>query len=62
MPLEIMDAKVEIPGMPLPSALVRGGTIKPFTDSYVARLDAWLFPFLNAYGTAGRFSGDAKGA
>jgi hypothetical protein len=60
MPLDIIDAKVEIPGMPLPSGFVRGGTIKPYTDSYVARLDAWLLPFLNVYGTAGRFTGDAK--
>jgi hypothetical protein len=60
MPIEIMDAKVEIPGMPLPPGFVRGGSIKPFTDSYIARLDAWLLPFLNVYGTAGHFSGDAK--
>ena len=60
LPLEIFDAELEVPGMPLPPGLVRGGTIKPHTDSYVARLDAWLFPFLNVYGTAGYFGGDAK--
>jgi hypothetical protein len=60
MPLEMIEADINVPGMPLPPGFVLGGKLKSVTDSYVARLDAWLLPFLNVYGTAGHFGGDAK--
>ena len=60
LPLKMVDTTVTIPGFPLPPGLVRGGTVKAVTNSYVARIDAWLLPFLNVYGVAGRFKGTAQ--
>jgi hypothetical protein len=60
VPLELTEANVDVPVMPLPPGLVQGGTLKPVTNSYMARLDAWLLPFLNVYGIAGRFEGEVK--
>ena len=60
MPLDMVDTAVTIPGVPLPPGLVRGGSIKAVTNSVVARIDAWLLPFLNIYAMAGRFNGTAQ--
>jgi hypothetical protein len=60
MPLNLADTAVVIPGIALPPGLVRGGTVKAVTNSYLARIDAWILPFLNIYGTAGRFNGSAR--
>jgi len=60
MPLEMVDTSVTIPGVPLPPGLIRGGSIKAVTNSVVARIDAWLLPFLNVYAMAGRFNGKAQ--
>jgi hypothetical protein len=60
LPLSMVDTAVTIPGFALPPGLVRGGSVKAVTNSVVARIDAWLLPFLNIYATAGRFHGTAQ--
>ena len=58
--LRIAEPVLNIPGNPLPPGFVRGGTLKAVTNTEVARVDAWILPFLNVYGTAARFTGNAK--
>ena len=60
MPLDMVDTTVTIPGVALPPGLIRGGSIKAVTNSVVARIDAWILPFLNVYAMAGRFTCKAQ--
>jgi hypothetical protein len=46
-------------GQPVPSELIQVGTLSALTNSYTARFDAWILPFLNVFGTATRFTGEA---
>lgn len=52
------DPALVVNGQPIPSQLLQAESAATLTDSYSARFDAWLLPFLNVYGTATRFSGE----
>jgi hypothetical protein len=47
-------------GQVVPSMLIQADSLKAVTNAYTARFDAWIFPFLNVYATATKFSGAAS--
>ncbi|MBE3132117.1 MAG: hypothetical protein IMZ55_01480, partial [Acidobacteria bacterium] len=57
--LTLSDPSLVFNGQPIPKQLLQADSVATLTDSYSARFDAWVFPFLNVYGTATRISGDA---
>jgi len=60
--LALSDPVLQIPalGQTLQPPLVDTQSLKAVTRSYTAKFDAWLFPFLNVYATATKFSGVAS--
>jgi len=56
--LTFSDPALVLNGQSVPSQLLQADSAATLTDSYSARFDAWLLPFLNVYGTATRFSGE----
>ena len=58
--LALSDAALAFNGQPVPSQLIQTDSLKAVTNSYTARFDVWLLPFLNVYGTATRFTGEAS--
>ncbi len=57
--LALSDPKLTFNGQPVPSELIQVDSLKAVTDSYTVRFDAWILPFLNVFGTATRFTGEA---
>ncbi len=57
--LALSDPILTFNGQPVPSELIQVDSLKAVTNSYTARFDAWLLPFLNVFGTATRFTGEA---
>lgn len=56
--LAFSDPALVMNGQSVPSQLLQAKSAATLTDSYSARFDAWVLPFLNVYGTATRFSGE----
>ena len=57
--LTLRDPSLVFNGQPIPAQLLQADSVATLTNSYSARFDAWLLPFLNVYGTATRISGEA---
>jgi hypothetical protein len=57
--LTLSDPSLVFNGQPIPKQLLQADSVATLTNSYSARFDAWILPFLNVYGTATRISGDA---
>ena len=58
--LAFTDPSLVFNGQVIPPQLLQVGSAATVTDSYTARFDAWILPFLNVYGTATRISGEAS--
>ena len=56
--LKFTDPAVVVNGQPVPSQLLQADSAATLTNSYSARFDAWVLPFLNVYGTATGFVGE----
>jgi hypothetical protein len=58
--LALTEPSLAFSGQPVPAMLIQADSLAAVTNSYTARFDAWVFPFLNVYGTATKFSGTAS--
>lgn len=58
--VKITDFAVALGGQPLPAGTVVIDHADHDTNTYLARVDAWLFPFLNVYGFAATINGETK--
>jgi hypothetical protein len=58
--LALSDPVLVFNGQPVPGQLIQVDSLKVATNSYTLRFDAWIFPFLDVYTTATRFSGEAS--
>lgn len=59
-PIDVSDFTLKINGLPLPTGLVTLKDLTHTTNVLTLRIDAWLLPFLNVYGFAGRLTGTAQ--
>jgi hypothetical protein len=58
--LALSDPVLAMGGYQVPSQAIQAKSLKTLTDSYTVRFDAWILPFLDVYGTATHFTGEAS--
>lgn len=58
--LNFVSADITADGMPLPPTMVQVQSINESCNAMVARFDAWVLPFLNAYVHAATFGGSVS--
>jgi hypothetical protein len=58
--LALRDPVLAMGGYQVPSQAIQAKSLKALTDSYTVRFDAWILPFLDVYGTATHFTGEAS--
>ncbi len=56
--LPLSDTRLTLNGVLMPSGVLNAASIKSASAAKGARVDAWLFPFLNVYAMAARVTGD----